>query len=76
MLIPQICAKALQQKDANVYRVIDFVLELTNPTLLFLGQKHNHIMIDKRTESQFYNLKKNFDDPLLVHEIFKLRPKV
>ena len=57
-------------------KVIDFMLELTSLNLLILGQKHNLIMIDKRTESQFYNLKKNFGDPLLVHEIFKLRPKV
>ena len=64
-MFAQICEKALQQKDANVHKVIDFLLELTSPNLLVLGQKHDSIMINKRTEVQFQNLKTNFIDPRL-----------
>ena len=64
-VFPQICEKALQQKDANVHKVIDFLLELTSPTLLVLGQKHDSIMINKRTEAQFQNLKTNFSESKL-----------
>ena len=53
----------MQQKDANVHRVDEFLLELTSPTLLVLGQKHDSIMINKRTEVQFKNLKTNFSNP-------------
>ena len=74
-VLPQICEKALQQ-NANVHKVHEFLLELTSPTFLLLGQKHYLLMIDKRTEVELYNLKTNFSDPGLVLEIFKLGPKV
>ena len=57
-----ICEKAMQQKDANVHRVDDFLLELTSPTPLFLGQKPDNTMIEKRNEDTFSKLKTNYND--------------
>ena len=75
-MLQQICEKAMQQKDANVHRVDEFLLELTPPTPLFLGQKPDNLMIEKRTKDTFYKLKTNYNDPSLVLQIFNERPKV
>ena len=72
----QICEKAMQQKDANVHRVDDFFLGLSSLTPLFLGQKPDNVMIERRDEDMFSKLKSNFNNPSLVFRIFNERPKV
>ena len=48
-LVPSMCEKALQQKDAYVNILLDFLLNLTTLTPLFFGHKPTSAMIDSRT---------------------------
>ena len=59
-----------------MHRVDDFLLGLTSFTPLFLGQKPDNVMIEKRDEDMLHKLKSNFNDPSLVFKIFNERPKV
>ena len=44
------CERALQDKDAKVNIVLDFLLNLTTLTTLYLGHKPTNVMIDSRTK--------------------------
>ena len=53
------CEKALQQKDAKVHIILDYMLELYPITPLYQGQKNIPIMLDNRNKEQFQNIKEN-----------------
>ena len=48
-LVPSMCQRALMNKDAHVSILIDFLLDLTTLTPLYLGHKPTTAMIDSRT---------------------------
>ena len=55
------CERALQNKNANVNIIHDFLLETTSLTPLFPNQKPKSIMLDNRTKNQFSSIKRNYD---------------
>ena len=58
-IVPSMCESALQWKDSNVNIVLDFMLNLTTLTPLYIGHKPTGLMIDNRTKKQFENIKAN-----------------
>ena len=52
-LVPSMCERALQHKDAYVNILVDFILGLATLTPLFSGHKPTTAMIDSRTLQQF-----------------------
>ena len=48
-LVPSMCERALQHKDAYVNILVDFILSLTTLTPLYSGHKPTNAMIDSRT---------------------------
>ena len=65
------CERALQQKDANVNILLDFVTDLTSLTPLFLGHKPTSVMIDKRSPEQLDKIKANKDSLTFSLNIYK-----
>ena len=66
--------RALQQKDANVNILLDFVIDLTTLTPLFFGQKPTSVMIDIRSPEQFDRIKANKDSLTFSLNIYKTSP--
>ena len=68
------CERALQQKDANVNIILDFVTDLTYLTPLFLGHKPTSVMIDSHSPEQFEKIKANKDSLTFSLNIYKTTP--
>ena len=68
------CERALQEKDAKVNIIIDFILNLTTYTELYPGHKPTNLMIDSRKKEQFDRIKANKDSLTLKLEIFRTQP--
>ena len=68
------CERALQEKEASVNIILDFVLSLTNITLLFPGHKPINVMVDSRTKEQFDKIKSKRDKPTLKFDIANRLP--
>ena len=73
-LVPSMCERALQQKDANVNILLDFVTDLTFLTPLFLGHKPTSVMTDSRSPEQFDKIKANKDSLTFSLNIYKTTP--
>ena len=68
------CERALQDKEAKVNILLDFLLNLTTMTALYLGHKPTNVMIDSRTKPQFDKIKANKDNRTLKFHIFNTQP--
>ena len=64
------CERALQDKEAKVNIVLDFLQNLTTLTALYLGHKPINVMIDSRTKVQFDKIKANKGNRTLKFHIF------
>ena len=60
-LLQQICERALQQRDVNVNKSLEFVIDKSPLTPLYSGQRPISVMIDNRSEKQFAKIKANKD---------------
>ena len=56
--------------------VLDFLLNLTTTTMLYLGHKPTNVMIESRTKEQFDKIKANKDNCTLKFDIFNTLPLV
>ena len=54
--------------------ILDFVLDLTLPTPLFLGHKPTSVMIDTRSLKKFEKIKANKDRKTLKFDIYSTLP--
>ena len=68
------CEMALQDKEANVNILQNFLLALTALDPLYDGQKATSLMIDIRTKKHFENIKANKDKNTLKFDIYSTRP--
>ena len=68
------CEMALQNKEANVNILQNFLLELTSLNPLYDGHKASKMMIDIRTKKHFENIKANKDKNTLKLDIYSTRP--
>ena len=73
-LVPSMCKRALQYKDAKVNILLDFMLNLTTLTPLFSGQRHTTAMLDSRTPQQLENIKANKDKNTFKLDIYSTMP--
>ena len=64
------CERALQNKDAYVNILVDFILNMTTLKPLFCGHKPSTAMIDSRSLQQFENIKVNKDRNTLKLDIY------
>ena len=48
-LVPSMCERALMHKDARCNILVEFLLDLTTLTPLYIGHKPTTAMIDSRT---------------------------
>ena len=55
------CERALQQKNAKVNIISDFLLDKTYLTPLYPGHKPIPVMIDSRSSKDFAKIKANLD---------------
>ena len=65
------CEKALNYKYANVNLILDFVLDISILTPLYLGHKPTSVMIDTRSSSQFERIRANKDSLTFSLNVFK-----
>ena len=72
--VPSMAGRALQQVDANVNILLDFLNDLTIIHPLYLGQKPTTAMIDKRTAQKFAYIKANKDKKTLKFDIYSTLP--
>ena len=75
-LTGSMCARALQEKEAKVNIVLDFLLNLSTLTVLYAGHQPTGAMIDSRTKAQFDKIKANKDNKTLKLDIFNTLPLV
>ena len=66
----------MQDKEAKVNIVLDFVLNLVTLTDLYPGRKPMNLMIDSRTKEQFDKIKANKDSRTLKLDIFNTSPLI
>ena len=66
--------RALQQRDARVYKSLDFVSDKTPLVSLFDGHKPSSVMVDSRDELLFEKIVANKDRSTLNFEIFETFP--
>ena len=66
----------MQDKEAKVNIVLDFVLNLVTLTDLYPGLKPMNLMIDSRTKEQFDKIKANKDSRTLKLDIFNTSPLI
>ena len=70
------CEMALQNKEANVIILQNFILELTSLNPLHVGHKTTDLMIDIRTKKHFGNIKANKDKNTLKFDIYSTKPMI
>ena len=66
--------RAMQQSDAKVNKSLDFIVDKTELTPLFIGHEPLCAMIDIRTQKMFATIVANKDHLTLSFAIFKTHP--